>query len=206
MLNLHRSPQPNLWSTIQAALHGGLTPTVPWQDHMLKDLRRGYTAVQEAYVAQFLPLVDKESRHYGRLGQDINELSGEGALALWEAAFSYRPGQHRTPFSTYVKNHIHQRVRRAYHRQRRHCEVVDLIPLNAQRCRFEDESFSFVEWTLDLTAALNQLGDADRHVLRQRVLSPNHPQYEKYRKRLQRARRRLKAQIQGGPGKKETIL
>lgn len=108
-----------LMSRIRAAILGApLAPAIPRQDGLLPNLRRGYVEIQEVYVAAFWPVVCREAQRYARAGGDVDDLTGEGALALWESVFGYAPTRHRTSFTRYVENHIHQRIRRAYRRLR----------------------------------------------------------------------------------------
>lgn len=168
-----------------------------WDDCMLPWLRRGEVHIQEAYVAHFWSVVEREATYYQRAGGDVDDLKGEAALALWEAVFSYKPLHHRTEFSHYVKNSIHQRVRRAYHHQVGHNRPVKVIRFVDESHAIEDRDLSLVERILDLKAAVGRLSHADQHLLQAGGhLSSNDPEYERKRKRRTRVRNRLKRMLQ----------
>lgn len=160
-----------------------------WCDDLLPELRRGATFIQEAFITHFWPLVEGEASHYGRLGGEIDDLKGEAALALWEAALSYSPGRHRTSLANYVKNQIHRRVRRAYLAQRGYNSGLIVVPLPIEAADQKDSSLSLTEWSLDLKKAFQSLSDHDRAALQ--GLSRHQGQSSRERKRRQRARHRL---------------
>lgn len=183
------------WSVLQAAWSGALPPDyVAWHDGLLPDLRRGRIEVQEAFVAHFWPQIAAESRRYGRVGGDRDDLMGEGALALWESVFGYRPARHRTTFSEYVQNAVHQRMRRAYQKQLHRDQPLDERTL--ERTGTLDGDLAAAEWALDIARAVERLSADERKALVWRPV-PAMPSsdYEKNRKRLNRARQRLKAQL-----------
>ncbi len=184
-----------LWSVLQAAFSGALSPeSIPWHDGLLPDLRRGRIEVQEAFVAHFWPQIVEESRRYGSAGGDCDDLMGEGALALWESVFGYRPARHRTSFSDYVHNAVHQRIRRAYRKQLHRDQPLDERTL--QRIGQPDGDLAVAEWALDIARAFESLSLDEKRALTWRPLPamPRHD-YEKHRKRLMRARQRLKAAL-----------
>lgn len=186
-----------LLRTIQVAIHE--TPPVSlivWQDMLLPELRRGRIDIQEAYIANFWPMVSQEARRYARSGGDLDDLMGEGALALWEAVFGYGPRRHRTTFTAYVKNHIHQRIRRAYRREQGYHHGSKIVPLSDHQGGQVDDTMDATEWAIDLAQALSELPTRDREILQIRQLpASNHPDYETTRKRRQRARLRLREQL-----------
>lgn len=189
-----------LWGALQAAWLGALPPvSAAWHDGLLPDLRRGRIEVQEAFVAHFWPQIVEESRRYGRAGGDRDDLMGEGALALWESVFGYRPTRHRTTFSDYVHNAVHQRIRRAYRKQLHQDQPVDERIL--ERTGTPDSDLAAAEWALDIARAVETLSPDERKALKWRptpAMSPS--DYEKHRKRLTRARHRLKAALHHEPG------
>ncbi len=182
------------WGVVQAAWSGALPPEVTWHDGLLPDLRRGRSEVQEAFVAHFWPQIAAESRRYGRAGGDRDDLMGEGALALWESVFGYRPVRHRTTFSDYVRNAVHQRMRRAYHKQLHRDQPLDEGTL--ERTGTLDGGLAAAEWAVDIARAVEHLSADEQQALAWRP-APAMPSsdYEKHRKRLNRARQRLKAQL-----------
>ena len=197
MLNTAEVKNSGLWSFIQLRLETGKLRGLLWDDCMLPRLRRGDVHIQEAYVAHFWPVVEREAAYYKRAGGDVDDLKGEAALALWEAVFSYKPLRHRTEFSRYVKNFIHQRVRRAYHHQVGHNQTVEVIRFVDESHAIEDRDLSLVERILDLKAALGRLSHADQHVLQSDAyLSFSDPEYELKRKRRTRVRNRLRRMLQ----------
>lgn len=167
-----------------------------WSDDLLPALRRGHIEVEEAFVAFFWPLLQSEVRRYGRIGGEADELTGEASLALWEAAVQYRPDRHRTEFSTYVKNHLHRRVRRAYLKEHHYDGSPTIIPLHPDMPDSSGDPFSLTEWRLDLIQAIGSLDSDDRGSLTpQPGTAPT-----RIRKRRQRARARLKAALLWGDG------
>ncbi|NMP23700.1 sigma-70 family RNA polymerase sigma factor [Sulfobacillus harzensis] len=172
----------SLWRVLQSAWSGSLPPiAMAWHDGQLPELRRGWMEVQEAFVVHFWLHIIAESTRYGSAGGDVDDLQGEGALALWEAVCAFRPAHHQTTFSEYVENTIHQRIRRAYLKQRRRDERLN-------------------ERTLDIAQAVQSLRPDDRKALAWRPsMAATSVDYEKFRKRRQRARRRLKMQFGQNP-------
>ncbi len=189
-----------LWSVLQSAWSGSLPPIrTVWHDDQLPDLRRGRIEVQEAFVAHFWPQIVKESRRYGRVGGDLDDLQGEGALALWESVFGYCPTRHRTTFSDYVQNAVHGRVRRAYLRQLLHRDE-GLDGRTLERAGAQDGDFAAAERALDIAQAVRTLSPKDRAALTWRPLpTMSRADYERNRKRRQRARRRLQMLLQQHP-------
>lgn len=181
------SESATLWTRIQcqASGHGPLTQGPTWTDEMLPGLRRGVVIVQDAFVAQFWPMVQSEARRYGRAGGDTEELVAEGALALWEAAINFRAAVHQTAFTTYVKNHVHRRIRRAYLKAQGYQNPVSIVPLLHDAPDATDP-VSLAEWHMDLSQAVKSLSAADRAALEPRSSTARD------RKRRERARRRLR--------------
>ncbi len=191
-------PHIPLWSRIQChQSFGGSDPRQSWRDELLPDLRRGVAIVQEVFIAYFWPVVEGEASHYGRLGGDFDDLKGEAALALWEAALLFSPGQHRTSFANYVKNHIHRRVRRAYIAQRGYQGGLSVVPLPVDAADLKDNPLSLAEWSLDLKAAFQSLSERDQAALQSPSMGQSRSSRD--RKRRQRARRHLMSALKTSP-------
>ncbi len=182
----------SFWAGLVARASSEDAHTLAWDDSLLPELRRGHLQVQESFVHAFWPVVEAEARRYGSLGGDREDLTGEGALALWESATAYRPSQHRTTFTTYVRNHIHQRVRRAYLAYRGHHGPERTVPLHPDFVDSRDESLSLAEWHVDISAAAQSLSDDDRRSI---VFGSTGARTAGEKKRVQRARQRLRARM-----------
>lgn len=143
-----------------AVMSAGPAPGVP----DLYRLRGGDPAAAEAFVAFFWPELEREAAHYARRGGEYDDLLGEGALALWEAAFAYDPHRHRTRPDEYVMRAVHQRVRRAYRRQM----GFDRPPAGEIPAEHPapDDPAARVEQRVDLAAALRRLAPAQQAELR----------------------------------------
>lgn len=202
------------WAPVTLARAGG--PAAPAAGSFtlpeICRLREGDPAVQERYVSQFWPEVEREAGHYARRGGDRDDLTGEGALALWEAAFHYDPRKHRTDFAGYVRNTVHRRVRRAYRRQMgfdRPVERLQPQPGAAEApAAGPGAGTEAVEQRLDLAGALRSLAPEQRAELGEylaavaaeglapeeaaRRLASRHGRTPAAaKKRIQRARRRV---------------
>lgn len=131
----------------------------------LRDLiriRLGEQLVREAYVEAWQPVIAEEVRRYARRGGSEDDLRGEGALALWEAALQYDPQVHRTSPERYIHNHVHRRIRTAY-RESQGFDRPALVPLEwAPPQARPDEAFAASEQRADLHAAVNELRTVER--------------------------------------------
>ena len=185
-----------LWGVLRLACSGWPPSTrMVWQDDQLTGLKQGQLELQEAFVAHFWPQIAEDARRYGRLGGQVDDLQGEGALALWESVFAYQPWRHRTTFTDYAKNTVHQRIRREYLKQRNRDERLNESSLKHASGR--DENFTEAECFLDFAHALQSLSPEERLALTWCPLpTMSRKEYERSRKRLQRARQRLKRQLQ----------
>lgn len=185
-------------------------PGSVWPARQLQALRLGHHEAVEAYVKTFWPVVEREAHRYARLGGSYEDLSGEAALALWEAAMSYDPHRLRSSLHKYVSNTIHQRVRRAYAKERQWRQHQEDLP---QDLSVEESALSRWEAHRDLSAARSQLSSRDQvlfdrwsalkreglsdRLIAQRLACRANTFPGTIQKRWQRLRRRLRAILQG---------
>lgn len=158
------SAQDLLWSKIR--IYGGSLrpPGILSVDfRTILALRVGKTWAQDLYVETFWPLLEPEVRHYAHKGGDREELQQEAALALWEAAFRYDPGRHRTRVETFVKNHIHRTVRERYIRSLKHQQRE--IPIENYAGIKPDDGLDLVETQIDVKNAMLELSRDDQNLL-----------------------------------------
>lgn len=134
-------------------------PESVWPLRQLQAVRLGHHEAVEAYVSTFWPVVEREAHRYARLGGSYEDLSGEAALALWEAAMSYDPRRLRSSLNKYVSNMIHQRVRRAYVKERHWRQHQEGLP---QDLPVEERALSRWEAHRDLKEARSQLSSGDQ--------------------------------------------
>jgi hypothetical protein len=198
-----------LWTLIETALLGApprasatmaaADPALTW----LWRVRSGDLPAQREYIGRYWSTVEEEAVRYARRGGPLDDLRGEGALALWEAAFTYDPKHHRTNLDRYVENRIHQRVRRAYVAAMGYedgARVTRLTDDIVQHGMHEDPALSTIEWLHDVTRAADELAAEDRAVILTVVReatdgSRSDASSARERKRLQRARRRLRKKL-----------
>lgn len=177
----------------------------------LIQLRLGDQQAYEAYIHEWLPVVETEAHRYALRGGAEADLAAEGALALWEAALQYDPQRHRTTPERYICNHIHRQVRRAY-RKSQGFAGPKLVPVEslAEHAR-PDESFTAAEQRADMAQALRQLKPAEQMQFRRYLglslagLGPDEAartlaaeQQESFaacKKRIERLRRKMKTQL-----------
>jgi DNA-directed RNA polymerase specialized sigma24 family protein len=180
---------------------------------LLLRLRAGDPDAQRAYLDHFWPDLEREVRRYARRGGPADDLLGEGALALWEAAFQYDPRKHRTDVEHFVTNHVHRRVRRAY-RKAMGYDQARVVPLEqAADQPASDPGFDARADLLDLARAQAALLPAERETLHQYLglvagagLGPDQAAHHlarqhggtpaAWKKRLQRTRKKMAALMQ----------
>lgn len=163
MLNLAHLPQsvPQRPSFTLVVSAGGQLPRVTPRQLIL--IRLGDPAAQEAFLHDWLPYVEIETRRYAHKGAPAEELQSEGNLALWEAVHQYDPTKHRTAPERYIHNQIHRKVRRAY----REAMGFDRPLQPAADTGAPDHRFDTAERTADLAAAMKTLRPVERDQLTQ---------------------------------------
>jgi RNA polymerase sigma factor (sigma-70 family) len=114
-------------------------------------------AAREAYLRQWLPVVEREARRYANLGGLADDLTAEGALALWEAALQYDPQRHHTAPERYIHNQIHRRVRQGY-QAAMGFRGLKVVPVETvEREARHEEGFAAAERQADLARAVEGL-------------------------------------------------
>ena len=134
---------------------------------LLLRVRGGDPEAQEAYVEGLWPEVERNAGYYGARGGSRDDLVSEGALALWEAAFSYDPHRHRSDAESFVRSQIHRRVRRAYRAALGYSQGgVPVQPLGDDDAPpAAEEGFGDVETRIDLAQGLVHLSERERGLI-----------------------------------------
>lgn len=169
-LPLQRNAQKRLWDLIKRLLLRGTVPrlwaglSTPGFGTLIR-VRLGDERAQQEYLAFFWPEVEQEARRYASRGGSREDLAGEGALALWEAAFRYDPSRHRTDLPAFVRNHVHRSVRRAY-RKAMGYDQAKVVPLETMdRAPVSEDGYGAAETRFDLEQARAKLGEQERAAL-----------------------------------------
>lgn len=154
---------------------------------------------REAWLGDYRSVLEREVARYARLGGDPDDLLGEALLAVVEARRSYNPAVHRTDRAHYVQNHVHRRVRAFYVAELRH--HMRHVEPEAREAGQPDDRLDAVEAWWDLVRAWKRLSDRDRAALAsERDVPGPAPSGAAAKKRLQRARQRLRRTLDGTAG------
>lgn len=198
------APRPS-FTVLCAAGQSAQPPRVTLRQLLLLRLQDPIT--QEAFLQDWMPLVEGEARRYAYKGAAEEELQAEGALALWEAVHQYDTRKHRTTPERYIHNQVHRRVRRAYQAAMGFDRPTELPAEVAA----PDHRFEAVEQAADLKQAMASLRPVERDHLTQylrltlqgygpdeaaRTLARRHGDtFAATKKRMERLRRKVKEKV-----------